>query len=250
MYGLLRRLAPVLLYATWMLLTRTDVGLRCWPSVAAALQHHPGSLSVYDVAVWLQKLLPCVLVMYAVDEYVSALAMLLCTLVVFWVWVQARPHGQGRVGDGRVEDVRPVAMVLLSSVLGLQLYMVVHATSVGSVSGHAAAGTMKWLFYVVFGWVCVCLLGVGSRVWAQMSVLLRGPARLRHRIASFHHTKLTRDVWLERMSSSVSGRGALSSVGRVTLGVVRPRRKTLVASRAVRVDEVQKHAAAHGAEMV
>ena len=157
-----------------------------------------GLLTLYDVSVFWLKLLPCALYYAALDEYLSAILMALGVMGVGTVWIEFRlnKHLPEAVG---------CTLVLLSTSVALQGYMLVYSASVdGGVFGLTAVFNLTFSWVVVVATAGVVYGAARYRKLFRMPVVTvpsRSPKGL-ERVKSFHNTKLTKAQWLQQIGST------------------------------------------------
>ena len=160
--------------------------------------------TVFDAALFSQKLVLCLLLSTGIDEFGSLVVTLSHSMLVFLLWLRLRPH--------RHPHMRSIAMLLFSCVIGLQVYSLVSVAGLAplTVAQHGSSSSGTWhrgfstaVFCFVVCCMVYCLASVG---WITVKVI-QGPVMMQRQVKSMHKSQLSHGLWVAELGSySVAGK--------------------------------------------
>lgn len=155
------------------------------------------SYSGYDLMVFSQKLVPCLLAYSGIGTYTATLVTMALCMFVFLLWLRIRPLQHSSQSRG-------IALMQFSCVFGLQVYMILGSVQPAAVSAPESIGSWRHGFQVaMFCYVTCCIAVSLARVGWYLRLLMTGP-KSKKRVASFHKSQLNESLWileLERFSA-------------------------------------------------
>ena len=170
-------------------------------------------LRAFDVTLWAQKLLSCMLPYLLLDHYACAVLGMASVTAAFYCWMKDRPHASQ-------EGTALTALLMLGCVFVTQSYMLIHA-AVASTPDHDAA-PLAVLFNLTLTYIVICVARVCTRSRVALWRVTQRPAPSAQKHAgSLRTTQLNDAVSMEAYRSFVQGgmqkkkRGASSRAERV-----------------------------------